>query len=167
MTVLLNNEDMTMRRQEGFSLIEILITMLIMSVGLLGIAGIIVTNLKNNHSAQSRGAATVLVNDIVDRMRANRIVAEPAGAAVSPYVMALGVTPADDGSVVKGDLHDWSVAVDKILPKGKGAVAYDVKSRNFTITVEWDDSRATTDTKQGDAGSFGLKNQQFIVETRL
>lgn len=156
-----------MRRQEGFSLIEILITMLIMSVGLLGIAGIIVTNLKNNHSAQSRGAATVLVNDIVDRMRANRIVAEPAGAVASPYVMALGVTPADDGSVVKGDLHAWALAVEQVMPKGKAGVAYDVTSRNFTITVEWDDSRAMTDAKEGSTGTFGLKNQQFIVETRL
>ncbi|MFZ3288159.1 MAG: type IV pilus modification protein PilV, partial [Telluria sp.] len=71
-----------MQRQQGFSLIEVLITMLIVSIGLLGIAGIIVTNLKHNQSSYARTQASLLVSDIVDRMRANRAAAE---TAPSPY----------------------------------------------------------------------------------
>lgn len=156
-----------MRRQEGFSLIEILITMLVMSVGLLGIAGIILTNLKNNQSAQSRGVATVLVNDIVDRMRANRTIAETTGATKSPYALVLGEDPAVDTSVASTDLVAWTAAVKQSVPKGKGGVTYDSASRNFTITVQWDDSRAKGDAVGGSAGTFGLADQKFTVVTRL
>ncbi|MFP5393688.1 MAG: type IV pilus modification protein PilV, partial [Gammaproteobacteria bacterium] len=65
-----------MVRQRGFSLIEIMVTLVVMSIGLLGLGGIILTSMKNNQSAEARTQATVLVNDILDRMRANRTEAE-------------------------------------------------------------------------------------------
>ncbi len=61
-----------MQNQQGFSLIEVMVTMLIVSIGLLGIAGIIMTSLKNSQSSYGRSQATLLANDIIDRMRANR-----------------------------------------------------------------------------------------------
>ncbi len=58
-------------RQSGFSLLEVLIAIVITSIGLLGLAAMQATGLRNNHSAYHRSQATVLAYDIADRMRSN------------------------------------------------------------------------------------------------
>lgn len=147
-----------MRRQQGFSLIEVMVTMVVVSIGLLGIAGIIVTNMKNTHSAHARSQATVLVNDIVDRMRANRALAE---ASPSPYAIAMNGAVCSTG-VACDDLDQWQKALKNGLPAGAGSVSYDAGTRKVTVTVQWDDRRA-----KGDGSKVGLEAQQFSLETRL
>lgn len=63
----------TLRRQSGFSLIEVLVSVVIMSVGILGIAGMQVISLQQNRSSLLRAEALQLGNDILDRMRANPV----------------------------------------------------------------------------------------------
>ena len=60
-----------MKTHSGFTLIEVLISMLILAVGLLGLAGLQATGLRNNLSAYNRSQATQLAYDMADRMRAN------------------------------------------------------------------------------------------------
>ncbi|HEX8615713.1 MAG TPA: type IV pilus modification protein PilV [Telluria sp.] len=146
-----------MRRQQGFSMLEVLITMLVLSVGLLGIAGIIMTNLKNNHSAYSRGQATILANDIIDRMRANRTFAQPGGK----YVTALGAIPATTTTVAESDVKAWQTSLDKNLKGGKGSIAFN-PAGNVIVTIQWDDRRAS-----GDGVNFGKELQDYVWETRL
>jgi type IV pilus assembly protein PilV len=148
-----------MKRQHGFSLIEVLVTMLVVSIGLLGIAGLIVTSMKNNHSAQSRSQASVLANDIIDRMRANRSVAE---ASPSPYQIELGAAADPTMGVPGADLAEWQAALAAGVPSGQGAVQFDPATSNVTVTVQWNDTRAT-----GDGATVGLPAQQLVVETRL
>lgn len=148
-----------MKRQHGFSLIEVLVTMLVVSIGLLGIAGLIVTSMKNNHSAQSRSQASVLANDIIDRMRANRSVAE---ASPSPYQIGLGAVADATMGVPGADLAQWQAALAAGVPSGQGAVQFDPATKNVTVTVQWNDTRAT-----GDGATVGLPAQQLVVETRL
>ncbi len=59
------------RRQSGFSLIEVLVSVVIMSVGILGVAGMQVISLQQNRSSLLRAEALQIGNDILDRMRAN------------------------------------------------------------------------------------------------
>lgn len=148
-----------MRRQPGFSLIEVMVTMLLLSIGMLGIAGILVNSIKNNQSSYSRGQASLLAADIVDRMRANRGTAE---ASPSPYELALTATPAAGGGVPGDDLRQWRAAVAAAVPSGVGAVALDAATRNVTVTIQWDDSRS-----RGDGATVGLAAQQLVVETHL
>ncbi len=147
-----------MKRQRGFSLIEILVTMVLTSIGLLGIAGLIVTSLKNNKSSYSRTQATFLATDIVDRMRANRGMAE---ADSLPYNLALEDTPTGTG-VVADDLRTWRTIVSESVPEGKGAVKFDPTSKNVVVTIQWNDSLSS-----GDKVKFGLEKQTLAVETRL
>ncbi len=60
-----------MKTNTGFTLIEVLIAMLVLAVGLLGLAGLQATSLRNNQSAYNRSQATQLAYDLADRMRAN------------------------------------------------------------------------------------------------
>ena len=57
--------NMKTRKQTGFTMLEVLVTMVIVSFGLLGIAGIIANGLKNNQGSYARSQASWLANDIV------------------------------------------------------------------------------------------------------
>ena len=70
--------------QSGFSLIEILVSMLIIGIGLLGLGGLQVASLKGSGNAHSRNIANMLAMELSDRMRAN-----PIGAAAGDYVVTM------------------------------------------------------------------------------
>src|SRR5262249_56408603 len=59
------------RRARGFTLIEALVALLVLSIGLLGVAALQLTSLRSNPSSSFRSQATLLAYDVVDRMRAN------------------------------------------------------------------------------------------------
>jgi type IV pilus assembly protein PilV len=59
-------------KQNGFSLIEILVSVLVFGVGILGLGGLQVASLKGSNNAHYRTTATVLAMDLADRMRSNR-----------------------------------------------------------------------------------------------
>ncbi len=59
------------RKQTGFSMIELLVSVVIMSIGVLGMAGLQIVSIQQNRSALLQGEATLLANDIIDRIRAN------------------------------------------------------------------------------------------------
>lgn len=127
---------------KGFSLIEVLIAMVILSIGLLGLAGLQVAGMKNNHNAYQRSQANVMAYDIADRMRAN-MVAVAAGAyndgtaAANPN--CLTTTKCTPAEMAGHDLSEWNAALAAQLPEGEGVVCLD------------DDA----DTDAGEAPSLG------------
>ena len=56
-------------RQRGFTLVEVLVTVIIISIGLLGVAGLQLAAMRSNHSAYLRTQATIAAYDLIDRMR--------------------------------------------------------------------------------------------------
>jgi type IV pilus assembly protein PilV len=153
-----------MKNQKGYSLLEVLITLMIMSYGLLGIAGIIINSLKNNQSSYSRSQAILLANDIIDRMRANKTTAESSS---TPYNLALTASPS--GNLIPlSDLTEWRESLAGTLPSGTGSVFFDSSSKKTTVIIQWDDSRSSGDKLNiSDRVTVGLTNQQIKVETRL
>lgn len=144
-------------KQSGFTLIEVLVAVLILSIGLLGLAGLMASSIRNNQSAYQRTQATWLAYDIVDRMRANR-----AAALAGNYNTAMGApaacaaNPVLAGTMAAQDVTDWKNQLACALPTGDGAVAVQA-NRTVTVTVRWNDSRGTS----------GSAAQNFQVETRL
>ena len=67
-------------RLRGFTLIEVLVTLLIIAIGLLGLAGLQVTSLKNQMETYQRAQALLLVEDMVNRIRVNAIAARNLAA---------------------------------------------------------------------------------------
>jgi len=129
--------------QNGFTLLEVLITVLIMSIGLLGLAGLQVTSLKNNHSSYQRTQVTLLAYDVVDRMRANTI-----AIATGNYVAKGGYTVSYSGgthvisapaatagcttttgcsiaAMASTDINQWRVMLANELPGGVGVICLD------------------------------------------
>jgi type IV pilus assembly protein PilV len=118
-------------RQAGLSLVEVLVTVVLVSIGLLGIAGLQLTSVRNTNSAGQRFQATVLAEDIVERMRANR-----AQAVTGRYQLAVGGAVGSVG-LAREDLLAWRAALAE-LPGGDGGV--DFIDNEATVTVRWTDA---------------------------
>jgi type IV pilus assembly protein PilV len=121
------------RHQSGLSLIEVLITVVLVSIGLLGLAGLQLTSVRNSSSSGERFIATTLAQDILERMRANRAVAIAGGA--NGYDLAMGAEPAAAG-VAGTDLDTWTDALAAALPQGEGSVEVDANDV-ATVVVQW------------------------------
>jgi len=147
-------------RAKGFTLIEALVALVVLSIGLLGVAALQLTSLRSNHSSAMRSQATYLAYDIIDRMRANRDAAVASGT--SPYAIALGAN-GTAGTVAGDDLVAWKQNIARTLPAISATETADgsvVRTGNiFTVTIrwaDWDDSGATARTPI-----------QFTMDTQL
>lgn len=122
-------------RQSGMTLIEVLVTLVIVSVGLLGIAALQLTTLKGNQEAYVRSQASILASYIIDRMRANQ-----AGFAAGNYEAAMGGT-GTAGTTAATDLTRWQAEIDRLLPGGAavsgGSVARLGTTSVVTVTLQW------------------------------
>ncbi|MBW8328802.1 MAG: type IV pilus modification protein PilV [Thiobacillus sp.] len=146
-------------KQSGFTLLEVLVAMMVLSIGLLGLAGLMAASMRNNESAYHSTQATWLAYDILDRMRANR-----TGALANAYNGATLGSPATcsataaTGSITAQDIGNWKNAIACALPAGDGAIAVGTSGPDrVTVTVQWNDSRA-------DSVSTA---RQIIVESQL
>jgi len=121
------------RASKGFTLLEVLITVVIFSIGLLGLAGLQATGIKLNHSSLLRTQATLLASDVADCMRANR-------GTIGNYALdmddGLHGTPGDQA---ERDINNWLQTLDQMLPGGDGSITLD--GNRATIAVRWDDTR--------------------------
>ena len=136
------------RSQRGAGLIEVLVAVLVMGIGLLGVAAMQATALRNNQSALERTQATIQTYSILDAMRANR-----QRAIAGDYNMGRTCSvPATGGTLAQKDIHAWFTDMQNAHSMGAGACASIVQNGNqFVITVDWDDSRASDNTETAPA----------------
>lgn len=126
--------------ESGFSLIEVLASMLVISIGLLGILGLFINGVKTTDEAYLRSQAVLLAYDLADRIRAN------PSASADYYLTASAtlITPSNDcisqicstTQLAEADLYDWKNQVTDTLPLGDAAVI-DV-APDTLITIGWD-----------------------------
>ena len=127
----------TLLRQRGLSLVETMVTLVILAFGLLGLAGLQTVSLKNNQASQMRAQATMYGYDIIDRMRSN------CGAAhAGSYNISLSASTPTGSDMVSGDIAAWRNGLAALL-SGTGTVAVDSANRQAAIVVQWDESRVS------------------------
>lgn len=150
---------------------EVLVSLLVLSGGMLGMASVQTVSLRNNQTAYYRTQATSLSLDIIERMRANITGVENdayddiAGAATASCFTATGCT----GVQMAGqDILDWSAQVAAALPGGASVVCIDSTGddgtpaanacdgigRVYAVKIWWDDDRD------------GTANQRYVTTTR-
>lgn len=116
----------------GFTLIEVLITIVVLAIGLLGYASLQSFNLKMSNTGYYRSLATMYGYDMLDRMRANK-------AKVNDYVIDFG-DPKPTGTIVSAqDVKQWLEGIEQDLPGGQGEIAYDTGTNVATVEVKWTD----------------------------
>ncbi len=142
----------TARRQRGVGLIEILIAVLLLSIGLLGLASLQMLSLQHSSSAALRTEAVGQSYDLLDRMRANR-----AQAIGGRYNLAFGDAPTAS-DLAAADLASWKAALGASLPDGDGQVF--VEAQVVTITVRWQEpGRSGTGAGNDGSGVVNLRTQ--------
>jgi type IV pilus assembly protein PilV len=157
-------------RARGFTIVEVLVSLVVLSIGLLGIGKLVLFSARANDSAYLRGQATELAYEILDNMRANR------GTAVTQgYDNALATVPTNPGTCLGTtctptqlalyDVYTWKMRLPS-LPSGQGSVVTSTTSpTTATITVQWDDASAQS-TFAGTAIGVAAP-MQVVLETVL
>ena len=138
----------SLRRERGVTLIEVLVSIVVLSIGLLGVGALQTSGLRVGQGSFYRAQAAQFATDMADRMRAN------LGEARN-YGLALADAAPTGTTVLDRDRADWLARI-RTLPAGDGAIAVDLGNNMVTITVQWDDSRAG-----------GAANETFTLVTRL
>lgn len=119
---------MSRHRQRGISMMEVLITILVLAIGLLGLASLQMTSLKQNNQSLQRSLATLLAYDMSDRMRANPLAIadawydNPTAEEFADCNTTTGCTPIE---MVSNDFFQWNQALADVLPNGQGFVCID------------------------------------------
>ncbi len=159
------------RAASGFTMLEVLISIVVIAFGLLGVAGLQAFALKNNQSAAYRSVATSLASDMVDRMKANPLAAfagayngANSGAYGSPVPTCLTGPGCSSTELASNDLYEWRLLVRDALPNGSAVVCLDATPRDgtsiasaacdgagrqYVIKVWWVDDRNTTTPATG------------------
>lgn len=128
--------------QNGFTLLEVLVTLVILAVGLLGLAGLQATSIHQNHSAYLRSQATLLAYDMIDRMRANKgaaatyVATAPASASKQSACTSSGCGPT---AMAQNDLYEWNLQLVDTLPSGTAVISK--AGDTYTVNVRWDDNQ--------------------------
>lgn len=123
-------------------MLEVLITLLVLSIGLLGMAGLITTGIRSNITAQNRSIATHQTQDIADRMRANlsgvRAGAYDSLAANIPSGSDCVAADCDAAQMAVYDHAEWNTANASLLPGGVGTVVGNLVN-GYVITISWNE----------------------------
>jgi type IV pilus assembly protein PilV len=167
------------QKQRGFTLIEILVTLVILAIGLLGLAGLVLEGMRNNQGAYLRTQASILAYDMADRMRANKASAAdyapfttgvtngtPATTSLPSCASAsTGCTPVAQADV---DLVEWTRQIQGVgsdlvmLPGGVGTITQDATSLSYTVAVTWNEV-----SREGDAGEAISGDGSYSVQFSL
>jgi type IV pilus assembly protein PilV len=169
-------------RTRGFTLVEVLVSLVVLAIGLLGIAKLMLFSSHSNDSAYLRSQATALAYEILDNMRANK-----TGALAGNYDTAAATGPAAPGTLCEAvnacataqqvalyDVYKWKLRLNAnnalpvppgALPNGQGSVATALVATQTTVTivVSWDDTVAQSTINQ----VAGATTQNVTLETLL
>ncbi len=138
---------MKRKSQKGITLIEILVTLIILSIGFLGLASVQLLGTRNISNSSFRSLATIYAYDMVERMRANQDgVNEGSYRGVDTDGAANpGCNPCDPTDRAQLDLFEWGTlltanAINGGLPNGSGVIDYDAGDEEYTISISWSES---------------------------
>ena len=152
-------------RASGFSLIEVLISLVILSVGLLGIAAMVSVSMKSKGSSYLRTQALAQASSIVDRMRANRasaILGDYNCSDIQGTVNCSNITygqqtcngsgnPCTPIQIAGMDMYEWTQDLQNLLGNGiANHVSYNITTTvvaqytQVQVAISWDDTIANT-----------------------
>ena len=133
---------MSTRAVSGFTLIEVLVALVVMSVGMLGIAGLYVTSMQAGRTSLFHHHAVTLAGDVADRIRANpRAAVAYAGLGANSNCVTPGVVNCTPEEMAAHDIFLWDQQAVDSLPNGNVVIVFDngVVPPTYQITIGWDE----------------------------
>lgn len=154
-----------MRNNSGFTLLEVLIAVFILSVGLLGLAKLQTVSLQNTYSANLRTVATQMAYEMTDRIRANK-----AGFDLGSYnrptlgtIIDCATTTCNITAMAQYDINQFNTALASELVGGHGVVCQDNTPNDGTGDTNNDGLSAAEDACDGIVGSSAGMNVNIYV----
>ena len=131
--------ELSRKRVSGFTLVEVLIALIIMSVGMLGIAGLYVHSLQAGSTSLFRHHAVTLAGDIADRIRANPRAGPAYALAGANNNCVNGGVSCTRGEMAANDIFLWDQQAAATLPNGTVAIVFNngVAPPTYQITISW------------------------------
>ena len=132
------------RQQQGVGLLEIVISIAVLSIGLLGVAHMQAIGAISVENSYQRSQATVLAYDIADRIRANPesaaryLTSALPAAKARPVSTCKTTTGCSAAQMAQHDLYEWNTALRAALPGAVGIITSD--SGTMAVAVTWDDN---------------------------
>ena len=156
-------------KQQGLTLIEVLVSIIILSTGVLGMMALQTTSMRTNQSSYYRTQAVILAYDIIDRMKANPNAMSLAlyngldtdTPPTKPSCMTDGCNAADRANL---DMAQWAENFDEdtgILPMGSGTITLEADG-TYTINVTWQE----VDLDDADTTQKTLEDKSISIIAR-
>lgn len=150
----------------GVGLIEVLVTLIVLSIGLLGFASLQIRSVQMNQSTLSRTQAINAAYDIVDRIMVNK-----SNGALDVYEIGINANPPDAPASItsvteraQADLNEWFQLIDE-LPSGDASLAIVGDYEQLHVTVCWDDERGFGDSESEElCGADNMTSFQFWAD---
>jgi type IV pilus assembly protein PilV len=124
----------------------VLVALVVLAIGLLGIAALYLNSLQSGRTAIYRTQAINLAADLADRIRMNRTAQAAYGTAFADVEAAVAacetIGGCTDGDLASTDLANWKQEIAQQLPGGEGQVAVTLpvaagEPTNYVVTVRW------------------------------
>jgi type IV pilus assembly protein PilV len=163
-------------RQTGFTLLEVMISLVIFSIGMLGLAGIQATSIQSNSIAYMRTIAMQSAYDMADIIRANADFNNTVHSNFSNVTTTIpGTAPTacqSDGTapncshaeISAFEIYHWKLNLKQQLPSGRGTVV--LSGGTYTITVMWDQDR-TGATGENCSGNSATDLKCYVMQTQI
>lgn len=134
-----------LKKIRGYTLIEMLIALLVLSVGLLGVAALQTTGQQFNYRSYIRTQTAILAADLADRMRANRSVAASGGYKSENQAGKLD-TSCEEGTCTPGqlavyDLNNWFYKLTTSLPDAQATITL-AGANVYTLVLQWQEDQS-------------------------
>jgi type IV pilus assembly protein PilV len=139
-------------KSRGFSLVEVLVSVVVLSFGLLGMVGMQASALKANREARLQSAGVILARELAEMMRGNKAVGilaaatnpyvgsftTPLTATTAAYCLSVGTTAcASATTVANAQMTEWLARVDNDLPGARVVVCYDTAPYSASGLPQW------------------------------
>lgn len=148
----------SMTHQRGAGLIEVLVTLLILSTSLITLTALQNRSVQFNQMAYFRSQANILAYDLLDRMRLNRSNLSAYNVALAPFTSG---SSAPTGNLAATDIFQWRQAIDARIPGGQGGVACEALTNICEVTILWSEVNASKLEDEDESTS------KFIYSARL
>jgi type IV pilus assembly protein PilV len=164
--------------ESGFSLIEVMISLVIIAVGLLGIAGIMALSMNNDDTSRLQSLAALQAASMATAMQANTAywtstAANGTRTAPTTSSTACNGVVCSAASIANCDLANWGYAIDQSLPNGSGTVTCAAAARpnssspaatTCSITIGWNTNNMANDHQSTTAATVSPQSYVLVVQ---